>query len=171
MNNATKVVIFSGTLTAMCYADILEVELFLPLDTYMYYPANHRFQLDNDPKHTLCSMVVHVWGEETGSKLWLQAPTWTQLSWSSTVGKSTYAFSIIFQSSRRRFGLLSLLRCAATTYLKKVIYNVSTCIQWHTCCTYMYLLFMFVFTILFMQWSGWIYDMSKWVGTIASESV
>ena len=41
-HGATKVVIFSGTLTATRYVDILEVGLLPFLETY--YPCGHRFQ-------------------------------------------------------------------------------------------------------------------------------
>ena len=47
---ATKVAVFTGTLTATRYVDILEAALLPFLETV--YPDGHRFQQDNDPKHT-----------------------------------------------------------------------------------------------------------------------
>ena len=47
---ATSIVIFTGILTATRYTDILDAAL-LPFITSMY-GRNHRFQQDNDPKHT-----------------------------------------------------------------------------------------------------------------------
>ena len=44
------VVVFTGTLTATRYVDILDAALVPFLDTV--YPDIHRFQQDNDPKHT-----------------------------------------------------------------------------------------------------------------------
>ena len=46
----TKVVVFTGTLTATRYVDILEAALIPFFD--QVYPDGHRFQQDNDPKHT-----------------------------------------------------------------------------------------------------------------------
>ncbi len=66
---ATKVVVFCGTLTATRYVDILEVGLLPFLDTY--YPDNHRFQQDNDPKHT--SRYAQWWYEEKGIN-WFKTP-------------------------------------------------------------------------------------------------
>ena len=64
---ATKVVIFSGTLTATRYVDILEVGLLPFLETY--FPCGHRFQQDNDPKHT--SRYAQWWYKEKGIN-WFQ---------------------------------------------------------------------------------------------------
>lgn len=47
---STKVILFTGTLTAMHYVDILEAAL-LPFSESVY-PDRHRFQQDHDPKHT-----------------------------------------------------------------------------------------------------------------------
>ena len=47
---ATSVIIFTGTLTATRYTDILEAAL-IPFEE-AHYPEQHRFQQDNDPKHT-----------------------------------------------------------------------------------------------------------------------
>ena len=46
---ATNVVVFTGTLTATRYIDILEAVLVPFLEEV--YPNGHRFQQDNDPKH------------------------------------------------------------------------------------------------------------------------
>lgn len=47
---ATKIVIFTGTMNAIRYGNILSASL-LPFITECY-PEGHRFQKDNDPKHT-----------------------------------------------------------------------------------------------------------------------
>ena len=47
---ATSIVIFTGILIATRYTRILEAALVPFLS--MYYPDKHRFQQDNDPKHT-----------------------------------------------------------------------------------------------------------------------
>ena len=47
---ATSIVIFKGILTATCYCSILETAL-LPFVRNVF-PEGHRFQQDNDPKHT-----------------------------------------------------------------------------------------------------------------------
>ncbi len=47
---ATNVVVFMGTFTATQYVDILEAALIPFLEEV--YPDRHRFQQDNDPKHT-----------------------------------------------------------------------------------------------------------------------
>ena len=47
---ATSVVIFTGILTATRYTDILEAALIPFIEDH--YPEYHRFQQDNDPKHT-----------------------------------------------------------------------------------------------------------------------
>ena len=46
----TKVAVFTRTLTATHYVDILEAALLPFLETV--YPDGHRFQQDNDPQHT-----------------------------------------------------------------------------------------------------------------------
>ena len=46
---ATPIVIFSGILTATRYCEILQ-EGLLPFIEGVF-PADHRFQMDNDPKH------------------------------------------------------------------------------------------------------------------------
>ena len=47
---ATAIVIFTGILTATRYTDILDAALIPFIDEH--YPVKHRFQQDNDPKHT-----------------------------------------------------------------------------------------------------------------------
>ena len=66
---ATKVVIFTGTLTATRYVDILEVGL-LPF-LRQHYPEGHRFQQDNDPKHT--SRYAQWWYEDNDIN-WFKTP-------------------------------------------------------------------------------------------------
>ena len=46
---ATKVVIFRGTMTATHYVDILETGIHPFLARY--FPVEHRFQQDYDPKY------------------------------------------------------------------------------------------------------------------------
>lgn len=66
---ATNVVIFSGIMTATRYVDILEAGL-LPF-LARYFPEGHRFQQDNDPKHT--SRYARWWYEEKNIN-WFQTP-------------------------------------------------------------------------------------------------
>ena len=47
---ATSVVIFTGILTATRYTDIFKAALIPFIEEH--YPEYHRFQQDNDPKHT-----------------------------------------------------------------------------------------------------------------------
>ena len=47
---ATAIVIFTGTLTSTRYCDILQNTLVLFVRKV--FPNGHRFQQDNDPKHT-----------------------------------------------------------------------------------------------------------------------
>ena len=48
---ATQVVIFTGTMTMICYCRILEAGLLQFLQEV--FPDCHHFQQDNDPKHCL----------------------------------------------------------------------------------------------------------------------
>ena len=66
---ATNVVVFTGTLTATRYVDILEAALIPFLDEV--YPDGHRFQQDNDPKHT--SRYAKDYIEEKGVN-WFKTP-------------------------------------------------------------------------------------------------
>ena len=47
---ATQIVIFTGILNATRYTDILDAALLPFIENH--YPTGHRFQQDNDPKHT-----------------------------------------------------------------------------------------------------------------------
>ena len=47
---ATPIIKFTGVMTAARYTDILEVGL-VPF-TQKHFPGGHRFQQDNDPKHS-----------------------------------------------------------------------------------------------------------------------
>ncbi len=67
---ATKIVVFTGTMTATRYVDILEVGLHPFLATH--YPEGHRFQQDNDPKHT--SRYARWWYKKKEIN-WFKTPT------------------------------------------------------------------------------------------------
>ena len=69
---ATKVVIFSGTMTVTRYVNILEAGLLPFLSTH--YPDRHKFQQDNDPKHTNCN--AQWWYEENGVN-WFHTPAFS----------------------------------------------------------------------------------------------
>ena len=47
---ATQIVVFTGILNATRYTDILDAALLPFIENH--YPTDHRFQQDNDPKHT-----------------------------------------------------------------------------------------------------------------------
>ena len=64
------VVVFTGTLTATRYVDILDAALVLFLDTV--YPYILRFQQDNDPKHTSRYAKNYIEEKEIN---WFKTPT------------------------------------------------------------------------------------------------
>ena len=66
---STSIVIFTGILTAIRYADILEAALVPFLQ--QHYPNGHRLYQDNDPKHT--SRYVNGYFEEKGI-VWFKSP-------------------------------------------------------------------------------------------------
>jgi transposase len=68
---ATSVVIFTGVLIATRYTDILEAALkpFI----VEHYPEHHRFQQDNDPKHT--SRWAQNYFEESNINWWRTPPS------------------------------------------------------------------------------------------------
>jgi hypothetical protein len=63
---ATPIVIFTGIMTATRYTDILEVGLVPFLGDH--YPGGHRFQQDNDPKHT--SRYAQEYYSQKGTSWW-----------------------------------------------------------------------------------------------------
>ena len=63
---ATRVVIFTGTLTASRYVDILKNGLLLFLEAA--YPDGHCYMQDNDPKHT--SRYAQWWYENNEINWW-----------------------------------------------------------------------------------------------------
>ena len=68
---ATSVVIFTGVLTATRYNDILEAALIPLIEEH--YPEQHRFQQDNDPKHT--SRWAQNYFEEKNINWWCTPPS------------------------------------------------------------------------------------------------
>lgn len=68
---ATSICIFTGTLTATCYTQILDQALIPFLSTY--YPDGHRYQQDNDPKHT--SRWAQAYFENQGINWWRTPPS------------------------------------------------------------------------------------------------
>lgn len=68
---ATSVVIFTGTLTATRYTDILEAALTPFIEEH--YPEYHHFQQDNDPKHT--SRWAQNFFEENSINWWRTPPS------------------------------------------------------------------------------------------------
>lgn len=69
VSGTTQVVVFTRTLTATRYVDILEAALIPFLDTV--FPDGHWFQQDNDPKHT--SYYARDYIEEKGVN-WFKTP-------------------------------------------------------------------------------------------------
>lgn len=67
---ATKVVIFTGIMTAVRYSEILSASL-LPFINECY-PEGHRFQQDNDPKHT--SKFIANYFDQNGVVWWKTPP-------------------------------------------------------------------------------------------------
>ena len=63
---ATQIVIFSGIMTATRYVDILMAAL-LPFLSQVY-PDGHKFQQDNDPKHT--SRYAREWYADNNVNWW-----------------------------------------------------------------------------------------------------
>jgi hypothetical protein len=68
---ATSVVIFTGILKATRYTDIVEAALTPFIEEY--YPKHHRFQQDNDPKHT--SRWSQNYFEENNINWWRTPPS------------------------------------------------------------------------------------------------
>ena len=68
---ATAVVIFTGVLTATRYTDILDSAL-VPFLT-QNFPTTHRFQQDNDPKHT--SRWAQSYFEQNQINWWRTPPS------------------------------------------------------------------------------------------------
>ena len=63
---ATSIVIFTGIMNATVYTDILEAALVPFIEGH--YPDHHRFQQDNDPKHT--SRWAQDFFERNGINWW-----------------------------------------------------------------------------------------------------
>ena len=66
----TNIVIFTGTMTATRYTQILEAGL-LPSSNALY-PSGFRFQQDNDPKH--CAHYTQRFFQEKGINWWQTTP-------------------------------------------------------------------------------------------------
>ena len=71
MRGATRVVIFSGIMTAIRYTEILESSL-VPFIRDVFAASPHRLQQDNDPKH--CARYTQNYFSTKGIEWWKTTP-------------------------------------------------------------------------------------------------